>query len=259
MTFKKHISIFFIIILLFAASSCAKKTPVYQPKRIKGSVTERSKLLQNNIQKFIEVTNSVKALVSAELYNAEEFRETDAALVIKRPESIRADAIDQLADVWASLGTDGKKVWLSLPSKSKLYSGRASKKNLHKLAKFDWEMNELASVLLGSCPIADGENIYEEDGQFVSESGIYIWTNPKMAPIRCVRYKNDHSEVEFEAKFSELKREGKVLFPHRVEAIFPARESKIIVDYKNVSLGDAIDDDVFLPPKNNGTKVKLEN
>ena len=251
------------LMLLFAA--CAKEAP-RAAIRPEGARTAKAQALEAWLSAFASKTSTIKALIWFHLSDGEEERESEAALLLSRPASIRIDAMDALADVWAKAGTDGNRLWLYVPARDKLYSGRASRSNLHRLLKFDWEVPEIVSMIAGSPPAGDDPEFVQvgspRDGHFVSmKSGLHVWTDPKSSrPVKCARYEPDGTTLDYMATFGGWKKIDGRDFPTQIEASFPGREAKIVVLYRDASFGNGVDAGAFLAPsRGKGGAVELKD
>lgn len=249
---------FVVMLTLILFTSCAKAPPKAAISPV-GERTAAAAAQEEGLKKFADATRTVRGLAWVELQDGEEVRETEAAIVISRSAGIRADAIDQLADVWAMTGTDGQKLWLYLPSRQKLYSGKASRANLFRLAKFDLEIPELISILAGA-PFAPENSAVMEMAPgggvffFSGGSSVRFRADKKSGlPFRIERSDSD-GKVDYEATFEDYKKIGPIKFPHRIEAIFPERGAKIVVTYRDVTLNDAVDSKIFSEPRTFGAK-----
>lgn len=250
-----------IILLVFFGAGCAKEyaKTAYGPSS--GRQTQASIILENQIRKFEEASSHIRGMAWFLIGDGEEERQTDAAVVVMRPDHARVDALDPLADVWARAGTDGKMMWLFIPAKSKLYSGRASKGNLFRLTKFDFEMPELISILAGGLPIKQGSNLVEIVGEkpphfFAEGSNIHLWTDLKGTKVtKVIRFSKDSTNVDYSVAFSDYRRIGGIDFPCRIELRFPERGARMVVVYKDVELGGKMDSVNFSPPSSGREKV----
>ncbi|MFH0800527.1 MAG: DUF4292 domain-containing protein [Pseudomonadota bacterium] len=247
---------FYIICAAMAllAVGCAKTPSRVAIPREAGVATAEAGSLANRIKLYRQETRAVRAMAWILLGDAEEERQTDAAMAIVRPEHIRVDAMDALADVWAQAASDGRTMWLYLPAKSRLYSGRATVKNLHRLARFDFEVPEIVDLLAGSPPIGADASLVQvgsgKDAHFrVEGTNVDLWTGGKSGKIvRLARFGNDGTEVEYSVAYDDYRRVGRVFFPFRIEATFPSRGARIVVVYKTVELGASPEAAAFLPP-----------
>jgi hypothetical protein len=248
-----------IVICLLVLSACAAKTPP-RTVRVEGKRTQEAMNLEKKLVAFRDATPTVKGLAWAEFRAGDEERRTESALAIERPSKIRIDAMDALADVWASAGSDGERLWLYIPSKKKLYEGKATSWTMRKLAKFDWEPSELVSIVAGTPPLGAEPDIVQvgegKEAHFVARgSGLHIWTDGKSGRVtRCVRYAPDGTTKDYEIAFSNFKRIGQIQFPQRIEASFPLREARILIDYRDVEIGSAVKEQAFEPPSARGGK-----
>jgi hypothetical protein len=106
----------------------------------------------------------VKGLAWVELDTADEDWKTEAAIAVRRPDMLRIDVMDSLADVWAKIGSDGRDVWLYVPGKRKLYKGRASSRNMRRLTSFDSEPGDLVSLITGMPPLPANAELVQIGG-----------------------------------------------------------------------------------------------
>ncbi len=242
-----------VICIATLTISCAKQSPRVVTGDV-GRVTKQSEALTKALESYRETTTTMRALAWAEMGLDEEVRKTEAALVIARPTSLRIDAMDALADVWARAGTADGRLWLSLPAKRKLYSGRASRAMLSRLTGFDWRVDELVAVLAGSAPVPVGAQLHQvgpgRDRHFrVVGEPLHLWLAKRGGPVvRCARYTNDEREPLYIVTFSDHRSVGGVLVPHRIEALFPTRRARILVELHEVDRGATIERATFLPP-----------
>lgn len=244
---------FILFSVLAFVAGCAK-----EPARVAVAAGERSAqaiLVERSIKEAEMRVKTLRGLAEAILIENDEERETDLALVISRPNKIRADAVDMLADVWAAAGTDGSRMWLWMPQKSKLYQGRATPGNLKRLAAFDWEISELVSIASGLVPAARQAELIEvtNDGKLhysFKNKPLDLWVDPKTNdPVRLVRYKMENGEkkVQYEVEFSGYKKIGDVVFPHNIDVKFPEKPSSFHLRYKEIELNAAVDSSIFKP------------
>ena len=242
---------------ILVACGCAKESPRYASAE-GGARTAKARSLESWVIRQSEKTDSIKALVWLDLSDGEKERQTEAALLIKRPSSIRVDAMDALADVWAKAGSDGRSMWLFIPSRDKLYSGRATKANLRRLMKFEWGLPEIIAAVAGLPPSVAGAEILQvgapREGHFVVEgTGLHLWVDPGSGLLeKCARYRPDGSALDYTMIFSDWKKVQGANFPHRIETLFPGRGARIVVLYRDVALGGEIDPLLFAVP----TRVK---
>jgi outer membrane lipoprotein-sorting protein len=239
---------------------CAKAPPkaAVHPE---GRRTQQAIELEKRIGALREATGSVSALAHVELVTEEDDWRTDAALVMARPDRIRVDAMDALADVWAQAGSDGETIWLYVPGKRKLYEGRATARTMRRLASFEWEPSDAVSVIAGTPPVGDGPAFVQvgqgRDSYFLDErSGVMLWTEKGKGSrvARCIRPSGQGTGNDYEIKFSDYRRVRGVDFPHSIEATFPGRMARLVVRYRDVSLGAEIDPSSFRVPSRRAAK-----
>lgn len=246
-----RISIFQCIIIASLFVSCHKAPP--RVAVVGGQRNAQAILVERTLKEAEARVKTLKGFADAVLVNKDEERQTDLALVISRPNHIRADAVDTLADVWAAAGTDGKRLWLWLPHKGKLYRGAATLHNLKKLAEFDWEVPELVSIVSGLVPYARHAELIEVEGDgkvhySFSDKPMHLWVDSKTRnPVKLVRYKLPENTVQYEVNFSDYRNAGDGVFPYDIEVTFPERDCAFYLHYREVDLNASVDSSIFKP------------
>jgi hypothetical protein len=246
---------------LFLFAACAKKAPVVA-KTPAGNLTRLAQSVQEDIGKMQAATASVRGLAWIVLNSEARAWQTEAAIVIVRPDKLRVDVIDALADVWTQIGSDGRDMWLFLPDKGKLYKGRASARNVRRLASFDAKPAELLSIVSGVPPLPEGAALVQvgplSEGHLVDEtSGLHVWVErgKRMRVVRCARYADDGEEMVYEVVFSDYRRIGGVEFPYVINASFPAGGASLVLEYRDVTLGDEVAPGIFGAPSRRSRKT----
>lgn len=240
--------------IIVLAAACHKAPP--RTAETAGTRTPQAILVERDIKETDARIRTLRGLAEAVLIDSEDARQTDLAIVISRPNRIRADAVDTLADVWAAAGTDGKRMWLWLPQKGKLYRGAATSKNLKRLAAFDWDIPELVSIIAGLIPDARRVELDEVEGGkkghfAVRGRPIHIWTDPKTRRItKIVRFKPDGDggrDIQYEVEFTDYRTVGDGEFPYSIGVTFPEKPCSFHLRYKQVEFNASVDASLFKP------------
>ena len=249
-----------MICALALTAGCAKERP--RAARAQGQRTKAAEALERRLAKFEEATGHMKGFAWMQIDSGERGWRTDAAVVVARPERIRVDAMDALADVWAKAGSDGRTMWLYIPGKRKLYEGRATPRNIRRLTSFELEPRDLVSVLAGSPTVVGSPGILEtgkgRERRFILPgSGLYCrLANGGSGPIsRCQRPSAEGVGIDYEIAFGDYRRVGSVRFPHSIEVRFPESGTGLVVKYSDVELDGEIDPKTFEPPRSRATKT----
>jgi outer membrane lipoprotein-sorting protein len=217
--------------------------------------------VERSIKEADDRIKTFRALAQATLINKEDEHQTDVVLVIVRPNHIRVDAMDNLADVWASAGTDGSRLWLWLPHKEKLYRGAATQRNLKRLADFEWELSEVSSIAAGLIPDARNAELVElsrKEGHYrMTDKPIHLWVDPKTRhPIRLVKYSaperesenpQDESLIQYEVKFAQYESLSGEAFPREIDVTFPGHSCSLSLRYREVEFNAKTDPQLFKP------------
>jgi hypothetical protein len=248
-----------LLILALSVAACAKEPP--RVASVEGVRNARAILVERLLKEADSRVTSIRGMAKALLVNRDGDRQTDVAILVERPEKIRADAMDNIADVWAAAGTDGMRLWLWLPQKGKLYRGNATAGNLRKLADFDWGLADITSIIAGLVPGAGDAELVEinkRDRHYrLGYKPLHIFVDEKKRhPIRLIRYKPQSSgtdageeggEVQYEVNFSDWRNAGGIEFPGRIEVFFPGRSSRLSIEYKDVEFNAHVDSSLFKP------------
>lgn len=248
-----------LIILALSVAACAKKPA--RVASVEGVRNARAILVERSLKEADSQVKSIRGMAKALLVNRDGERKTDIVILVERPQRIRVDAMDNIADVWAAAGTDGLRLWLWLPQKGKLYRGNATAGNLRKLADFDWELADITSIIAGVVPsAADAElvEINKRDRHYrLGYKPLHIFLDKKERhPVRLIHYKPQSSgtdageetgEVQYEVNFSDWRNAGDIEYPGRIEVFFPGRSSSLSIEYKDVEFNAEVDSSLFKP------------
>ncbi len=249
-----------ICVLSVALVGCAKGG-TKRAVRITGERTRAASELAQRLRDFESATAKIKALVSLSIDSEERNLRSEAAVLIERPDRIRVDVMDSLADVWAQAGSDGDTAWLYVPGKNKLYEGRATAGNMSRLVSFYLKPSDLIALVAGSPPMAEGEELEEvgagKERHFVFvQSGLRCWLDKgvKGRVSRCEKV-SDNGGLDYEISFADYRAEGGATFPHSVDAKFPGRGASLSIRYREVEVGGLMDPESFDPPKVRGVST----
>lgn len=249
----------FLVFILILTSACAKKPA--RVASVEGVRNARAILLERSLKEADSRIKSVRGMGKALLVNRDGERKTDIVILVERPQRIRVDAMDNIADVWAAAGTDGLRLWLWLPQKGKLYRGNVTAGNLRKLADFDWELSDITSIVTGVVPDAANAELVEinrRDRHYrLGYKPLHIFVDKKERhPVRLVQYKpqssgtdagEEEGEVQYEVLFSDWRKAGNIEYPGRIEVFFPGRSSRLSIEYKDLEFNAEVDSSLFKP------------
>jgi outer membrane lipoprotein-sorting protein len=242
-----------LVTAMLSMTGCARKeTAVAKPMPM---TAEASRVLYA-LNSRNDSIRTVRAIGKLTVYDGESEDKTDVAMVLVPPGGFRADAMDPIADVSASMGSEGKYIWVWLPQKNKIYKRRATRSNLRRFAHIDSKLEDFIYMLTGSIPTGEQEVIEpvgSERGHFLFRmKGVELWMDKKgEVPYRIVRYREPPKSggVRYEVVFKDYRKVGGVLFPYRIFAKFPAQGSAAIIEYTDIELNGEVSPDVFEAPE----------
>lgn len=254
-----HSKVLCTIFIILLAVSCAKKPP--KVVSVEGMRNSRAVSVEKTLKEADAQIASIRGLGKASIVDNGNERLTDIVILVKRPEQMRMDAMDALADVWAAAGTDGIRMWLWLPQKAKLYRGTASKRNLKKLAEFDLELSEMASIISGLVPgIQDATlveiNRKERHYRFEYKPLHLFMDKKRKYPVKIIRYqptgsgtdeREEEGQVQYEVRYSDWASKNSIRFPGKIEVMFPKHASSFSMIFKEIEFNKDLDDSIFKP------------
>jgi len=248
----KIVAVLLAAVLLLMTGCARKEAAVARPKPMTPEASRMLYVLNSRNDSI----RTVKAVGKLTVYDGESENKTDIVMVLVPPDSFRADAMDPVADVSASVGSEGKYIWVWLPQKNKIYKRRATRSNLRRFAHIDSKLEDFIYMLTGSIPTAEQEVIEPvggEAGHFLLRmKGVELWMDKKIdVPYRIVRYREPprNGGVRYDVVFQDYRKTGGVLFPYRISAKYPARGSAAIIEYTDIELNGEVSPDVFEAPE----------
>jgi len=257
---RTYINLTALVALLVVAAGCAKPMPKVA-KPTEGRRTKLAAQIESGLQEFRDASRTVKGLAWVELDTSDEDWKTEAVIAVRRPNKLRIDVMDSVADVWAKIGSDGESMWLYVPGKKKLYKGRASSRNMRRLTSFDSEPGDLVSLITGLPPLPVGAELMQVGGSgerhFVDRiSGVHLWVEKGRGHriAKCARYSED-GMADYEIAFSDYRVSGGVDYPYAIDASFPRNGARLKLEYRDVILGGEVPDGAFAPPARRAGKT----
>ena len=249
---RHHLAMVLVLIFLIFHSSCVKHAVKYR-HIVLGKNTYASRKVAKRLNELSKSIFTLKALASFKMVKGVRVRKVDVAIVIKRPNELRFDAMDSLADVWAKGGSDGNLLWLYIPSSRKFYKGSIVKRNIRKATMMDLDISEMVSVLVASPNISDAEIALQVGAtreHHFSFGNIHVWIYPgrdfKIAKI--VKY-DSKGHMKYSAVFSDYRAVSGKFFPYNIDMEFPKNGVTVSVRYDNVSLNKSVNKSLFKPIK----------
>jgi len=175
---------------------------------------------------------------------------TKAALLIKRPYSLRVEAIPVIGPVYLFLSIHEDLLKIFIPQKEAFYIGKATSENLIHIANFlatGPSTEDLLSIMLGTYPRVREKNVFLKG---FMEGHLYridmvaegrklqsIWVDPSTHHLVEVRVFKDSGNTSYTARFEEFDASGSPAIPLKVTLISEMADnhpSKVIIRYSSV-------------------------
>ncbi|MGO9137327.1 MAG: hypothetical protein ACLP9S_01230 [Syntrophales bacterium] len=255
---KRLPSFFFIMFVFLIFSACA----ITKTQKAGGGSTQSfpSPLVAlEKIDRDNQFKDGVKAIARIEVNTPEGRYPLKAALVLKRPSSLRLESMPIIgpADLFLTVHENVLKVFV--PQKGKFYVGKATTRNLAyfiPVAETVLRMEDVTSILLGARPEVKGETI-TLDGS--SDGSLYrvdilsetrkiqsLWVDPDEGHlVRVDSYTGDNSRL-FSARFIEWDCIENIAVPHKVTISYGDNDKPdIIIRYVDIGPAKGIDAAIF--------------
>lgn len=182
---------------------------------------------------------------------------TKAALLIKRPSSLRVEAIPVIGPVYLFLSIHEDLLKIFLPQKEAFYIGKATTENLIHVANFlatGLSTEDLLSIMLGTYPRVREKNVFLKG---FMEGHLYrvdmvaegrklqsIWVDPSTHHLVEVRVFKDSGSTSYTARFEGFDTSGSPAIPLKVTLISGVADnhpSKVIIRYSSVQFASDVD------------------
>jgi hypothetical protein len=254
---KRLPSIFFILSFFLLFPACAiKKTQKIDDGSIQWLPSPLAVL--EKIDSSNHFNDGIKAIARIEINTPEGRYPLKAALVLKKPSSLRLESIPLIgpANLFLTVHENALKVFV--PEKGKFYIGKATTRNLaHFLpvAETGLDIEGMTSILLGTHPEIKGKTItldgspngtlYKVD---ILSEGIKIqslWADPEGSLVRVDLFAGDNSRL-YSARFMGRNCIENMTLPQNVTIAYGENDKPdIIIRYVDIGPAKGIDATIF--------------
>lgn len=256
---KKKISLILSVfsVIIFIISGCT-------PKRIPDLVS-RPLFDPEVVFEKISRTADRNALIKAEAHISLDSPDRNysgrVAMAVKKPSSLRIDAIPSFGPADFLLSVNEKEFRVFIPGRKKFYTGESSAKYLYRFFGIPLPADETVSLLTGTPPATPGENLRLEGSW---EKNLYridvisegkrirsIWTRPDGEELVRIETLNENGRVLYAAWFEDYIPTGNGIYPKKikVDMKFPVW-TLLKVHYSDIEVSSEGDMSLFnlLPP-----------
>ena len=189
-----------------------------------------------------------------------------AALMIKRPASLRLESIPLLGppDFFISLAEGEIRIFA--PSRGSFYAGAATPRNISRFLHIYIGATELVSLLLGLPPDNEAgegnltgrqeENLYRVDQEKKDKGRLSIWIDPAINRIVKASLEQDGNKI-YEAVFEKQLRTGEYYLPQHI-AITGQTNSALKITYTGIERLSDSEASFTLPIPDGITPIPLD-
>ena len=256
---KKKVSLILSVlsVLIVITSGCT-------PKKIP-DIAKRPLLDPEDVYEKISRPGNHDAFIKAEAHitldSPDKKYSGRVAMVVKKPSSLRVDAIPVFGPADFLLSANEKEFMVFIPGRKKFYIGESSAKNLYRFFGIPLPADETVSILTGTPPPTSGENLRLEGSW---EGNLYridvtsrgkriqsIWTRPEGEEMVRIETLNENGTILYTAWFDDYTRTGKDTYPKKIKVAmkFPVW-ALFKVQYSDIEVSSDEDMSLFdlLPP-----------
>ena len=254
---KSSALIFVVLSLFLTFPACTIKKTLNLDEWSKQGLSSPSAVLEK-IDSSSRFHDGVKAIARIEVNTPEGRYPLKAALMLKRPSSLRLESIPLIgpADLFLTVHEDVLKVFV--PEKGKFYIGKATKMNLARflpVAATGLEIEDMTSILIGTHPEIKGQTITldgSSDGtlyrlDILSENRKIqsLWIDAEKRLVRIDLFAGDNSRL-CSARFIGWDCVDNVPLPDNITIAYGDNDKPdIIIRYVDIGLAKGIDAAVF--------------
>jgi len=254
---KRLPSIFFILSLFLIFPACAikkiQKTDESSRQGFPSPLAVLEKIDSSN-----HFNDVIKAIARIEVNTPDGRYPLKAALVLKRPSSLRLESIPLIGPTNLFLTVHENALKVFVPEKGKFYIGEATTRNLAyflPVAATGLEIEGITSILIGTHPEIKGKTIILDgspDGilyrvDILSERRKIqsLWVDPDGLLVRVDSFAGDNSRL-YSARFTGRDSIENTTLPQNVTITYGDNEKPdIIIRYVDIGLAKGIDATIF--------------
>ncbi|MDI6776652.1 MAG: DUF4292 domain-containing protein [Syntrophales bacterium] len=184
------------------------------------------------------------------------------AVMLQKPSFLRVETIPLIGPPDFFLSVKGNVLKVFLPRKGEFYIGEATTKNLSSFFPISLPVEEMLSILTGTCPVLDERGqtlegipegkLYRIDVTSQNKKIRSLWLDPADNHLVRVDAFADQGNILYSVKFEGFVRVENVIIPRKVTvATRGADKRSITIEYSDPQLSAETDPEVFdlpLPP-----------
>jgi outer membrane lipoprotein-sorting protein len=206
--------------------------------------------MDNGIPRALKGIAKVKVKSPEESFSVKEF------ISAQSPNLLRLETLNPLGHPVFYAVTDGKEIFIFIPSENKFYRGSASPETLSLFIPLRLSIDELVPIFLGRMPLIDyddGKVSCEEGDGFYSlqlltedrsEKQLLKVSADNLTVMESKTYKQG-GELIISVQFGDYEMIGDVLFPKRISVFIPHDETRVVISYKKLEILPEISPDAF--------------
>jgi len=246
-----------IISFLFAFSGCF---PVKVPISVANFSSPEDAL--EKVASKAHLKGTLKAIARMEIITTRGRYPARVAVMLQKPSFLRVETIPLIGSPDFFLAVKGNVLKVFLPRKGEFYIGEATAKNLYSFFPISLPLEEILSIMTGSCPVIDERGqtlkgipegkLYRIEVTSPNKKNRYLWIDPADNHLVRVDAFADQENILYSVRFEDFVRVENVITPQKVTiATGKADKPGITILYSDLQLSAETDPGVFdlpLPP-----------
>lgn len=190
-------------------------------------------------------------------------------IILKRPFSLRLDALTPFGNPALTMTTDGERVSLYYHSKRRFFSGNADSRNISRIFPTSLSLGDLTLILTGGIPVIDFDRdtvaVGTKDGRYcltlrddqIMEDICFDVTT--MEPLGGVIYDKEGRTI-LSITLEDYRDAGGIRMPARIKTSLPLENYTMDVRYTEMSVNGFAEESLFaLQPPEGVTAENLDN
>ena len=240
------------IIALLMLSACATITPPEaETSAAVGKVDVSS--LTNAMAERDRALVSLQTTAVMEYTNGTDHVKAREDLVVRRPASLRVEAMSPFG-VALIVAAQDTRLQIFEPSKNTLMRGTADAATLARFARIPMAPRDAVGLLMGIVPEAQTtsppESLTVKDGMTVLAYAEADHSRRELGfqdgQLAMVRKRTPVGAINFDIRYTDYHDIGGVMFAYKVDADFPAAETRVSFVYQRPIVNGKIADSVFM-------------
>lgn len=199
---------------------------------------------------------ALKGIAKVKVRSSDRAFSVKERISVQSPSSLRLETVSPLGHSEFYAVSDGKEVFLFVPSEKKFYVGSASPQTLSMFLPLSLGMEELIAIMLGRTPLIDYDSeavscgvtndLYIIQLKAGEENLLQVVkVDVKTLTLRESGIYEQGENLTVSVQYDDYEAIGDVLFPRTIRIFMPRDETQVTISYRKLELLAEIDAEEF--------------